>query len=126
MREEALHFLEMGCNCSQCILRAAEQHYHRELPPMLPEMCGGITGGFGVGGFCSALVAGVMVFGWFFDEETVKLMRIRLINGFCERQGAVDCGRLQCLNADCANVIGDAAELVQQLVDEELEKRERP
>lgn len=119
MEELAIYFYNQGCNCSLCILKAAAQYYKIPLLTQVEGMCGGITAGFGIGGICSALVAGIMVFGWFFDEETVKRLRLRLISEFSRRHGAIDCGGLQCLNTDCALLLPSTAALIQSIIDDE-------
>ena len=53
-----------GKNCSQIILLAADEEYGFSLPKEVLNACRGISGGFGIQGMCSGLVAAVMVLGF--------------------------------------------------------------
>jgi hypothetical protein len=80
-----------GYNCSQCVLKAAEPLYGIVLDKGSLNMCEGISNGFGVGGVCSVIVAGVMLYGILFDKDTLKPARMALISECCERFGSLDC-----------------------------------
>lgn len=107
-----------GDNCSQIILRAAAEEYGFSLPEELLAACEGIHGGFGINGMCSALVAAVMVLGLLCDAEELKLKRILFLLQAQERFGSLDCCRLSALGADCSGVLGEIADILQEVLEE--------
>ena len=122
MGELAAEDYRQDCNCSQCVLRAVEKNYQFNLPEEALCLCQGVGHGFGIGGICSGIVAGIMAFGLFFDESTVKRLRIKLLNVFFERYGSIQCGELE--NAGkCDEMIEDMAEQIIGFIDEELQCR---
>lgn len=121
MRERALAYYAQGLNCAQCILAAAADQYQMELSPKQLQALNPISAGFGIGGFCSVLVAVLMVFGMLFDEEEAKSLRTRFLFHFQEQYGCLNCGMLS--RGDCSILIGDAAEWMQQLIDEAHKRR---
>ncbi len=121
MRESAIYFYENGYNCSQCILKAAEQIYGLRLSKQSLDLCKGVNTGFGTGDICSLLVAGVMVFGMMFDEATTKRMRMRLFDEVKLRHKGLYCGQL-IKNRDsrydrCAYLVGDIAAIIGEIID---------
>ena len=125
MKERAVMYYRQGHNCSQCILKAAEYTYKIPIPKQCYEMCKGVNTGFGLGGMCSVLIAGVMVFGLFFDEATVKRLRLRLFSDFRDLHPALNCADLvkeRKNGAKCEQIVRQIAGLVKQIIDEELEQ----
>ena len=108
---------DSGDNCSQIILRAAAEEYGFSLPEELLAACGGIHGRFGINGMCSALVAAVMVLGLLCDAEELKLKRILFLLQAQERFGSLDCCRLSTLGADCSGVLGEIADILQEVLE---------
>lgn len=123
MKEQAIAFYRKGCNCSQCILKAAETVYNKPVPKQCYAMCQGVNTGFGIGGICSVLVAGVMVFGLFFNEETVKRLRIKLLTEFKRQHGGINCAELVRARGDsarCEAIVGQAADMIKKMIDAEM------
>ncbi len=123
MKALAIRFYQQGYNCSQCILKAAEAFYAKPISRQCYNMCQGVNTGFGIGGMCSVLIAGIMVFGLFFGDDVVKRLRIRLLTEFQSRHPQMDCQALRKErqgNGYCENIVGEIAELVEQLIHEEL------
>ena len=104
-------------SCSRVILRAAAEEYGVSLSEDILAACGGINGGFGVGGMCSGLVAAVMALGLLFDEEEVKIKRILFLVKVQEKFGGLDCCRLSALGEDCSSVLEGIAEILQEVIE---------
>ncbi len=122
MKESAIYFYRQGYNCSACILKAAEKHFDKTIPKQSYWMCQGINTGFGIGGMCSVLIAAIMVFGFLFDNETVKRLRIKLFNEFKETYPNMNCSELlkeRRSGEKCETVVGFIAELTEKLIKEE-------
>ncbi len=122
MRKEALYYYSHGYNCSQCILKAAEAYYKISIPKNSLEMCNGVNTGFGIGGMCSVLIAGIMVFGLFFDDTTTKKLRMKLLSSFTDKHRSMDCCDLKKERKEgymCEKLVGEIAEMVCKLIDEE-------
>ncbi len=119
MRDKAVFYYNEGYNCSQCILKAAEYAFQIPISRQCYSMCSTISTGFGTGGMCSVLVAGFMVFGLLFDEETAKRLRIRLITLFQEKYDHINCSQLkQYRDAQgiCSTIVGDTAEMIYKII----------
>lgn len=122
MKCEALKYYQKGYNCSQCILKACEQEYGLRLPEDCLNMCGAINTGFGVGGMCSVLIAGVMVFGLLFDETDAKRLRLKLLSEFRDKYPSMDCSvlrRERQRGINCEQLVCDIAELIEKIIKEE-------
>ena len=122
MKEKTLEYYKEGYNCSQCILKAFEYVYKRPLPEQVFSLCQGVNTGFGVGGMCSVLIAGIMILGLLFDEEDVKRLRIKLLFRFQEKHGDMGCMALvseRKPNMKCEEVVGEIAGLLDEIIREE-------
>ena len=121
MKEQAVWFLKNGYNCSQCILKAAEKVFGISCSKACIDMCSAVNTGFGIGGICSVLVAGIMVFGVMFDAPTAKRLRIRLLSEH-GKACPTDCGKLRNLGSKsgCEEVVGNAAGLIEEIIRSEL------
>ena len=108
---------DAGENCSRVILQAAAEEYGFSLSEDILAACGGINGGFGIGGMCSGLVAAVMVLGLLYDEEEVKLKRILFLLKAQEYFGALDCCRLSALGEDCSSLLEKIADILQEVIE---------
>ena len=111
-------YCDLGENCSRVILQAAAEEYGFSLSEDILAACGGINGGFGIGGICSGLVAAVMVLGLLFDEEEVKWKRILFLMRVQERYGSLECGRLSALQTDCKEILEGIADILQEVIEE--------
>lgn len=119
LKERIRKYCEAKEGCSRIILQAAAEEYGFSLPKELLDACGGINGGFGINGMCSALVAAVMVLGLLFEEEEVKGRRILFLWKAQERLGALDCCRLsEAFGEDCGALLEEIAELLQEVIEE--------
>ena len=72
MKNETLEYYQNGYNCSQCLLKAADEKYNLKLSPQVYKSCSAINTGFGVGSICSVLIAGIMLFDIIFDKADAK------------------------------------------------------
>lgn len=117
-----MEYYRQGYNCSQCILKAAEDRYEIPLNRQWMNACAAVNNGFGVGSMCSVLVAGVMVFGLLFGKETAKKLRIKLLTTFYETHGSLNCNSIQAKYANkngCEEIVGYIAELTEKIIAEE-------
>ena len=117
LKERVRAYCAAGENCSRIILQAAAEEYGILLPEEVLAVCGGINGGFGIGGICSGLVASIMVLGLLFDEETVKIKRILFLIKAQDRFGYLDCSRLSALETDCSGVLEEIAGILQEVIE---------
>ena len=118
LKERVRAYCAAGENCSRIILQAVAEEYGISLSQDILAACGGIQGGFGLGGMCSGLVAAVMALGLLFDEEEIKWKRILLLIRMQERFGSLDCLRLSALEEDCSHVLEEIAEILQMVIEE--------
>lgn len=123
MKTLAVDYHKNGYNCSQCILRALEDKFDIEISEECYNLTRGINEGFGIGATCSLIIAGTMAFGLFFDDNTVKSLRLKLIDYVNENYGVLDCGKLKrCdkIGEGCLILVGDVANYIEKLILEEL------
>ena len=118
LKERVQVYHAMGESCSRIILRAAAEEYGISLSEMILAACSGITGGFGINGMCSGLVAAVMVLGLLFEEEVVKRKRILFLLRVQEHFDGLDCCRLSACGKDCGAVLMEIAEILQEIIEE--------
>lgn len=110
-------YCDAGENCSRIILQAAAEEYGISLSEDILAACGGISGGFGINGMCSALVAAVMVLGLLFEEEEIRMKRILFLLKAQERFGGLDCCRLSALGEDCSGLLKEIADILQEVIE---------
>ncbi|MDO4530710.1 MAG: C-GCAxxG-C-C family (seleno)protein [Bacillota bacterium] len=108
---------EAGESCSRIILRAAAEEYGFSLSEDILSACSGISGGFGIGGMCSALVAAVMVLGLLYDGEETAGKRILFLYQMQERFGHLDCSRLSAMEEDCLPVLEEIGEILEAVIE---------
>lgn len=118
MKRKAIQLYRQGYNCALCLLKAAEFRYGIIIPPKMMQGCSVINNGFGVGGLCSVLVVGVMIFGMLFDEKKAKQMRLKLFTRFHENHGNFHCSALSANDDKCESIIAEVADLVDQIIAE--------
>lgn len=125
MKEKAMKYFGQNYNCSQCILRAAEDEYGITISSDCYDMCKGINNGFGVGTTCSALIAGTMVLGILFDERTTTRLRLKLFMLFQNRYRTFDCCKIKKTQMDgnCKEVIRVVASILEEIIS--TEKKEQ-
>lgn len=122
MKDRALEYYYKGYNCSQCILKAAEQKYKIPISKQSLNLCTGVCNGFGTGGFCSVIAAGIMILGLLFDESTVKRLRIKMLDEFQNRYSSLNCAQLKDKNKEyyCDKFIPEAADIIDNIIMEEF------
>jgi C_GCAxxG_C_C family probable redox protein len=119
MREISIGFYKRGYNCSQAIIKAAEQRFGIYVPPQSIDLCKGVSNGLGAGNICCALIGAVMVFGLLYNEATVKSLRIKLLDAFQQTRGSLNCSVLTKRGRDssvCESIVGDVAELTEEII----------
>jgi hypothetical protein len=90
---------------------------------MTLTMLNGVNVGFGIGGVCSVLIAGVMAFGMFFDSDTVKRLRLRLFDEFTSLYPNINCSaliKIRGAEGKCEKLIGDIAGIIERLIESEI------
>lgn len=121
LRAQIQKYCREGEGCSRIFLRAAAAEYGFLLPEELLDACSGISGGFGIDGLCSGLVAGVMVLGLLFEEDEVKVRRILFLLRAQERFGALDCCCLAAaFQGDCCGLLEEIADILQEIIEQEV------
>lgn len=90
--------------------------------------CSAVNSGFGIGGMCSVLIAGILVFGMIFDATTAKRLRLMLLSSFQEKHQGINCGHItknrgQEENESCEEIVGEVAEMIESLIQQEYYKR---
>ncbi len=123
MKEKALQYYRQGYNCSQCILKAVEFKYKIPISKQCLSLCSTVNTGFGIGGMCSVLVAGIMVLGLLFDDSNAKRLRMKLLSQFKENYRTFNCQDLiKGRNSDraCDQLVYEVAGLIESVIDEEL------
>ena len=117
LKERVRAHCEAGESCSRIILLSVAEEYGISLSQDILSVCGGIQGGFGIGGMCSGLVAAVMALGLLYDEEEIKEKRILFLLKVQERFGYMDCCRLSVLGEDCTPLLMEIAEILQEIIE---------
>ncbi len=119
MRKKTLQYYKQGYNCSQCILKACEQKYGLQVSKQCYQMCATVNKGFGLGGMCSVLIAGIMVFGLMFDEPTARSLRMELLARFQEKHPNMNCAALKKergRSSNCEELVGSIADIIDELI----------
>ncbi|WP_058486129.1 C-GCAxxG-C-C family (seleno)protein [Defluviitalea phaphyphila] len=120
MNKKAIHYYNKGYNCSQCILKAAEEYFNLKVPKECYDLCKGINVGLGIGSTCSVIEAATMIFGLMFDERTVKILRIKFIDKFQKEYGVVNCSQLRKIRnkyGNCRIIIEKSAIIIKELIE---------
>lgn len=116
MKERIRQLCCQGENCSRCILRGAAECYGFALPQELMESLNAISAGFGIGSVCSALVAGVMVLGILFPTDEAKQKSLLFFSLVQEKWHCLDCARLSADREDCRALLGEIADILQEVI----------
>lgn len=123
LKEAALRYYEGDYNCSQCILKAAEDVYGLQIPEDCYEMCKCFSNGLGVGSTCNAIEVGLFIFGLMFDHTTCLRLRVKLMTLFHNRYRTIYCHhikkKLKADEPDCRRTIGETAALIGKIIDDE-------
>lgn len=116
MKERAITYCQQGENCSFALLHAASDVYGFPLSEELIHSCRAISGGFGIGGICSTLVAAMMILGILFDTEEAKRKRLFFLLEFHDTYHAFECPALSAGKENCNEMIGEIADLLQKQI----------
>jgi len=118
----AVRFYNEGYNCSQCIIKAFEEKYDYNIEDRSYSALSAVNTGFGVGMVCSALVAGILIFGLVFDEVTAHRARLRLLASFDAYFDSLNCSGLDSIkdsSSGCEKIISKAAYFTETILLEE-------
>ncbi|MBQ2925088.1 MAG: C-GCAxxG-C-C family protein [Anaerotignum sp.] len=118
LKERVRAYCHTEENCSRILLLAAAEEYGFSLSEDILSACGGISGGFGIGSICSALVAAVMILGILCGDR-VQEKRLLLLWKVQERFGYLDCGRLSSMGEDCGLILEEIADILQEVIEDE-------
>ena len=121
MRQNAMEYYRQGYGCSQAVLMAFEKNYPLSLSRQFYRAANGLNAGLGIGGTCGAVLASLLIFGVLFDANTVKRLRMSLFDKMAERGFDLCCARLRGKDGrdGCAEVVGEIAELIDEIIREE-------
>lgn len=113
LKDIAIELCMNGENCSRSILLAGSIKYNLDLEDTTVNCCGGISSGFGFGGMCSAIVAGVMLLGIIYpNDDEAKQKSLVLFFDVQSQLGSMNCsciaGEDNCYHL--LSVISDALE----------------
>lgn len=120
MYKKALEYYDSGHGCSKSILLAARDEYGFVTEEVI-ESANAINNGFGIGSFCSALVAGIMILGLCYKDDMAYKKRLMLMGDFQEKFCSVNCGCLSRERSECSDII----KFVCNWLDRDLKNRDR-
>jgi len=119
----AVNYFEQGYNCSQCILKAANDVYKLNLDDNCYNMLKGYYAGLSIGSICTVISACTMVFGLMFNVSKTKKLRMNFISQFQNKYNAINCSQLKNRNSnnvDCLDIILFSSNLLQKIIDNEI------
>lgn len=119
MKERVMYWCREGENCSRAILRAAADKYGFPYTSEMENCCAAVNAGFGIGTFCSGIIACIMVLGMLFDEEEAKAKRLEFLMEFRDVYGSLDCGVLSGNRADCIELMGEMGRMLEECIEKE-------
>lgn len=122
MRNIAVKYYNEGYNCSQCIIKAFQEKYGKSVNDDIYKCLSAVNTGFGVGTVCSALIAGIMIFGLVFDETKAARARLKLLAAFDTYFSSINCSGLnnsKNMYNGCGKVIAMAAFFTEDILLEE-------
>lgn len=114
-------------NCAEKILYGAKKAYRMNLDEKFLKLAGGFGGGMFVEGKCGAVVGGIMVLSYFYNDSVAhesprlkdKVIEFQL--KYEERMGSTICGPLKGAHRTesegCKSVILEAAKILDELVE---------
>lgn len=116
MKELAVKFCREGYGCGGCIIKAADIKYSLNMNGELIKAMSAASGGFGYGGLCAAAAAVILLFGFMFDENTSKRLRIEFMQMFKQKYGTFNCCSM---SENCESVISYSADMADRLIERE-------
>lgn len=115
LKERAIYYYKKDCNCSQCILKAAEEEYCINIPKECCKCCEGIYNGLGIGSVCSVLIGCIMVIG--IVGRDVSFRRLVMTDRFNRKFGSINCSSLK-RSPDCCEIISGACDILEDILTE--------
>lgn len=113
LKDRAIRFYNSDYNCSQCIIKAANEKYGLNLPDECVKMCIGVNNGLGIGSVCSVLMACVMILSVMFPDD-IKRKRMAMINEFVCQNGSVNCGKI--MKSNCCDIIESSCDILEKII----------
>ena len=101
----ARDLVEEGLNCSQSVFKAVCENCGIKTDDNMLSMLNGISAGFGIDGFCSAVIGTLCALGCVYDEDEMKKIRLLLLMDFNERFSGLECGKISEKSRDCGEVM---------------------
>lgn len=118
MKELALKYYNDGFGCGQCIIKAADEKYSLGLTDELVKSLSAAGNGFGYGGLCAAAAAVILLFGYMFEENKAKRLRLSFLEEFRRKYCSFNCCSIA---GDCEKLIAFAAGTADRLISKELQ-----
>jgi C_GCAxxG_C_C family probable redox protein len=118
VKETAIKHFRNKMNCSQCILKAAQEKFNLNINDKIINMLSAVNGGLGVESICCSLIACILVLGLIFDKDRAKLTRIRFLSEFKEKYKNLNCPKLK-NEYLCEDIIIDALDILEKVIKED-------
>ncbi|MGE4214773.1 MAG: C-GCAxxG-C-C family (seleno)protein [Anaerotignaceae bacterium] len=115
MKEIAQKYYNEGLGCSRSILMAFRDKYGYVTEEVV-SAANAINNGFGIGGMCSALVAGIMVLGLLYEGEEAYSERMKLMTCFQCKFCSINCMSLAKERNDCIDLIDFVCDYLEEIV----------
>ena len=118
-------------NCAEMILIGGNESYGLDLDKKTFKLAAGFGGGMGVESTCGALTGSIMVLGSFLVKERAHTSNIgeiseKFLGQFEKEMGSIKCshlrGRYRTEEEGCNPIIFKAAEVLDKIVEESLNK----
>ena len=116
VKEEAVRFHQMGCNCAQSVLAACGKYTGMDQDTAL-SVADGFGGGVRSGEICGAISGAVMAIGLTAeDKRRVAGLTKQCVDSFRSEFGCVRCLELKRAGVSCDRLIEYGAEHVDNLL----------
>ncbi len=122
-------------NCAEAVLYGVNQVYHLGLSKDCLRLSAAFGGGMGMESVCGVLTASLMVLGYLFVKEhahqspEIKEISKKLFQAYTEKMGSYICTPLKekyrTKEKKCYEVILKGAEILDEIIEEEMRKREK-
>ena len=116
VKEDAVRFHQMGCNCAQSVLAACGKYTRMEQETAL-SVAAGFGGGVRSGEICGAISGAVMAIGLTEpDKRRVAGLTKQCVDSFRREFGCVRCIELKRAGVSCDRLIEFGAQQVEDLM----------
>lgn len=115
MKKLAQEYYKKELGCSRSILMAFRDKYGYVTDEVI-DAANAINNGFGIGGICSALVAGIMILGLLYEGNGANSERIRLMTAFQCRFCSINCMSLAREREDCVDLMDFICDYLEELI----------